>query len=131
MKLKNILDELTRTTLVSGGQNREMIVKGVKVRQLFSEVIFPPQLEQFFNLDSDELLDEKIEVLTALKEGKSISEISKFYDILELCCIFSFTQKTASQLFSIRICRRIFFSIRDTCTCEIPSFPAICACVMS
>nr|DAE00881.1 MAG TPA: hypothetical protein [Myoviridae sp. ctoIO8] len=84
MKLKNILDELTRTTLVSGGQNREMIVKGVKVRQLFSEVIFPPQLEQFFNLDSDELLDEKIEVLTALKEGKSISEISKFYDILEL-----------------------------------------------
>lgn len=28
---------------------REMIVKGVKVRQLFSEVIFPPpQLEQFF-----------------------------------------------------------------------------------
>lgn len=35
------------------------------------------------------------------------------------------------QTFSIRICRRIFFSIRDTCTCEIPSFPAICACVMS
>ena len=86
MKLKNILDELTRTTLVSGGQNREMIVKGVKVRQLFSEVIFPPQLEQFFNLDSDELLDEKIEVLTALKEGKSISEIMTFW---------SYTPKTA------------------------------------
>lgn len=64
--------------------NREMIEKGVKVRQLFSEVIFPPQLEQFFDFNSDELLDEKIEVLTALKEGKSISEIPKFYDILEL-----------------------------------------------
>ena len=64
---------------------REMIVKGVKVRQLFSEVIFPPHSwNSFFNLDSDELLDEKIEVLTALKEGKSISEIPKFYDILEL-----------------------------------------------
>ena len=48
-----------------------------------------------------------------------------------LAAFFSFTQKTASQLFSIRICRRIFFSIRDTCTFEIPSFPAICACVMS
>ena len=39
---------------------------------------------QFFDLDSDELLDEKIEVLTALKEGKQISEIPNFYDILEL-----------------------------------------------
>jgi hypothetical protein len=30
------------------------------------------------------LLDEKIEVLTALKEGKHISDIPNFYDILEL-----------------------------------------------
>lgn len=64
---------------------KEMIEKGVKVRKLFLEVEnFPPTLQKFFDLFSDELLDEKIEVLTALKEGKQISEIPNFYDILEL-----------------------------------------------
>ena len=38
-----------------------------KLRKLFFEVDFPPMMIQFFDLDSDELLDEKIEVLTALK----------------------------------------------------------------
>lgn len=64
--------------------DRELIEKGVKVRELFSEVDFPPMLTQFFDLDSDRLLDEKIEVLTALKEGKQISDIPNFYTILEL-----------------------------------------------
>ena len=64
--------------------DRELIEKGVKVRELFFEVDFPPMLTQFFDWDSDRLLDEKIEVLTALKEGKQISEIPNFYDILEL-----------------------------------------------
>ena len=63
----------------------EMIEKSVKVRELFLEVEnFPPTLQKFFDLFSDDLLDEKIEVLTALKEGKQISEIPNFYDILEL-----------------------------------------------
>lgn len=64
--------------------DRELIEKGVKVRELFFEVDFPPMLIQFFDLDSDRLLDEKIEVLTALKEGKQISDIPNFYTILEL-----------------------------------------------
>lgn len=63
---------------------RELIEKSVKVHQLFIEVEFPPMLSQFFDLDSDELLDEKIEVLTALKDGKQIADIPNFYDILEL-----------------------------------------------
>ena len=63
---------------------KEMITKGVKVRGLWFSVDFPPMFSQFFDLDSDKLLDEKIEVLTALKEGKQISEIPRFYDILEL-----------------------------------------------
>lgn len=46
----------------------ELIEKSIKVRQLFSEVDFPPTMIQFFDLDSDELLDEKIRVLTALKD---------------------------------------------------------------
>ena len=62
----------------------EMITKGVKVRELLANIEFPPMLLQFFDLDSDELLDEKIGVLTAMKEGKTIAEIPNFYDILEL-----------------------------------------------
>ncbi len=62
----------------------ELIDKIVKVRQLFSEVDFPPTMTQFFDLDSDELLDEKIRVLTELKDGKQIADIPNFYDILEL-----------------------------------------------
>ena len=62
----------------------ELIEKSIKVRQLFSEVDFPPTMIQFFDLDSDELLDEKIRVLTALKDGKQIADIPNFYDILEL-----------------------------------------------
>lgn len=53
------------------------------INNLLMEVTFPP-FEQFFDSDSDKLLDEKIEVLTALKEGKQISDIPNFYDILEL-----------------------------------------------
>lgn len=41
-------------------------------------------IRRYFDPDSDELLDEKIEVLTSMKEGKTISEIPKYYDILEL-----------------------------------------------
>lgn len=63
--------------------DKKLIEKRVKVRKLFFEVDFPPMMIQFFDLDSDELLDEKIEVLTALKEGTPISEIPNFYDILE------------------------------------------------
>ncbi len=65
--------------------NEELIQKGVKVRTLYFEIEnFPPMLQKFFDLNSDELLDEKIEVLTALKEGKTISDIPNFYKILEL-----------------------------------------------
>jgi hypothetical protein len=38
---------------------------------------------EFLDLDSDRLLDLKIQVLTDLKNGKSIAEIPRFYDILE------------------------------------------------
>lgn len=57
--------------------------KHLKVMELFSSVDFPPQLIQFFDLEKETLLDEKINVLTALKEGKTISEIPNFYNVLE------------------------------------------------
>jgi hypothetical protein len=40
--------------------NQELIKKEVKVRKLFFfELNFPPMLVQFFDLNSDSLLDEK------------------------------------------------------------------------
>lgn len=39
---------------------------------------------KFFDIDSDEMLDEKIEVLEAVKAGKKISEIPNYYKVLEL-----------------------------------------------
>ena len=41
-------------------------------------------IHKFFDIESDKMLDEKIEVLTALANGKKPSEIPKYYDILEL-----------------------------------------------
>ena len=57
--------------------------KWIKVQFLLLEVS-DPMIHAFFDTDSEELLDEKIEVLTALIEGRTPSEIPKYYDILEL-----------------------------------------------
>lgn len=40
-------------------------------------------VQRYFDIDSNELLDEKIEVLKALKKGKQIKDIPNYYDILE------------------------------------------------
>lgn len=58
--------------------------KKSRLRKLFWESNFPLMMMKFFDLESDKLYDEKIEVLSALKEGKKVSEIPNFYDILEL-----------------------------------------------
>ena len=56
--------------------------KKIKIFDLLSSAIGIPEM-RYFNVDSDEMLDVKIEVLTQLKEGKPISEIPNFYEILE------------------------------------------------
>lgn len=56
--------------------------KLMKVHQLLTEVS-DVLVDRFFDLDSENLLDEKIEVLTALKNGKKPGEIPKYYAILE------------------------------------------------
>lgn len=58
-------------------------LKKYKINDLLMEVDFAP-FEQFFDSESSQLLDEKITVLTALKEGKKISDIPGFYNVLEL-----------------------------------------------
>lgn len=62
---------------------RELMKKKAKILDLLFEVDCY-EVDQFFDVDSDKMLDEKIEVLTALKNGKPIAEIPKFYDVLEL-----------------------------------------------
>ncbi len=64
-------------------EESEIAIKKARIDDLLMEVNFVP-FEQFFDSDSDKLLNEKIEVLTALKEGKAILDIPNFYDILEL-----------------------------------------------
>ena len=64
--------------------DRDLIEKKERIMDLLFQVDFPPMFMQFFDLESDELLDEKIEVLESLKDGKQIEDIPKFYDILEL-----------------------------------------------
>ena len=56
--------------------------KLMKVHALLSEVS-DVLIDRFFDVDSEELLDEKIEVLTALKNGKAPDQIPQYYSILE------------------------------------------------
>jgi hypothetical protein len=64
-------------------EESEIAIKKAKIDDLLIKVNFVP-FEQFFDSNSDKLLDEKIKVLTALQEGKTISDIPNFFDILEL-----------------------------------------------
>lgn len=69
------------------GKEAEIAVKQAKISDLLMDdnvIIALPPFDQFFDENSDKLLDEKIEVLEALKAGKTISEIPNFYDVLEL-----------------------------------------------
>ena len=56
--------------------------KLMKVYALLAEVS-DVLVDRFFDVDSEELLDEKIEVLTALKDGKPPDHNPQYYAILE------------------------------------------------
>ena len=56
--------------------------KLMKVHALLAEVS-DVLIDRFFDVDSEKLLDEKIEVLTALKDGKAPDQIPMYYSILE------------------------------------------------
>lgn len=62
--------------------DKDIMQKHLQINELLVDVIGVPELK-YLNVDSDEMLDEKIEVLTALKEGKTIEEIPNFYKVLE------------------------------------------------
>lgn len=57
--------------------------KMIKIFELLAKVN-DRLVEQFFDIESEKLLDEKIEVLTALVNGKKPNEIPNYYEVLEL-----------------------------------------------
>ena len=61
---------------------REKQEKVLKVMELLAYSFGIPEMK-YFNIESEELLDEKIEVLTQIKEGKDIKDIPNFYKVLE------------------------------------------------
>ena len=65
--------------------DKQLVEKKMKIIDLLFAVAGESfELDKYFDVESDKMLDEKIEVLTALKEGKPIKDIPKYYDILEL-----------------------------------------------
>ncbi len=65
-------------------KEKGIIEKHLKIDELFPYLSEVPMLIGYFDDESDEMLDEKIQVLEALKDGKNISEIPNFYDVFEL-----------------------------------------------
>ena len=63
--------------------DHETIEKQMKINELLIDDIGIPEL-RFFDVTSEAMLDEKIQVLTDLRDGKSIEEIPNFYKVLEL-----------------------------------------------
>jgi hypothetical protein len=62
----------------------DKLEKETAILRLLDEVEVPHPLMNYFDYDSEELLDKKIEVLQALKAGKSIDDIDGGYSIFEL-----------------------------------------------
>ena len=61
-----------------------MIEKHMKINELYPYLAEVPMFMKYFDSESDQMLDEKIQVLEALKEGKSIEDIPHFYEVFEL-----------------------------------------------
>lgn len=65
-------------------EEKKIIEKQMAIAELLPYLLEFPMFMKFFDVESEKLLDEKIEVLEAIKAGKKIDEIPKFYDVLEL-----------------------------------------------
>lgn len=57
--------------------------KHIKVMNLLLQTS-DPMVTKFFDIESEELLDEKIEVLQNLIDGKVPAEIPNYYKVMEL-----------------------------------------------
>ena len=62
--------------------DREYVEKMEEIFQLYIQCA-DNLVRKFFDLDSKAMLDEKIEVLTALVNGVAPADIPHYYDVLE------------------------------------------------
>lgn len=65
------------------GMEKEVIRKWARVAELLPTVR-DELVHKFFSLDSEEMLDEKIEVLERLAAGEAPADIPNYYEVLEL-----------------------------------------------
>lgn len=61
----------------------EIFTKKNEIFELVDE-IHHPTLLKYFDFESDEMLDKKLDVLRQMKKGKSLDDIDGGWDILEL-----------------------------------------------
>ena len=54
-----------------------------EISELLRQDLIPPRLMQYYDFDSDDLIEEKLRVLRELKSGKDFDEIPGAYGILE------------------------------------------------
>lgn len=62
----------------------DKLEKQMAILELLDSVEIPPPLMNYFDYDSEKLLDKKLEVLQRLKAGESIDNIQGGYSIFEL-----------------------------------------------
>lgn len=65
-------------------KEKMIIEKHIKINELYPYLAEAPMFMKYFDSESDKMLDEKIQVLEALKAGKSIEDIPNFFDVFEL-----------------------------------------------
>ena len=62
----------------------EIMEKKIQLDKLYGYAACDPLIRRFFDDESEEMLDEKIQVFTDLKNGKAPIDIPNYYKILEL-----------------------------------------------
>ena len=78
--MANLTD--TPKRIIEGNLTEEQ-KKLFKVKELLAEIPFDLLVIRFFDSNSTKMLDEKIQVLTDLKNGKNPINIPNYYKVLE------------------------------------------------
>ncbi len=78
------MDDIINNLEQLSESEREATIEKIRLISALYMKSFNPLVMRFFDINSLELLDEKIEVLTALSDGKPPKDIPNFWKVLEL-----------------------------------------------
>lgn len=83
--LEEILERIRNEEHFKTDEERETAIKKTKENFLLMDTmhLFPGLMIKYYDTDSEELLDKKLEILTKLKDGASYANIPDFEDIFE------------------------------------------------